>query len=84
MSLSELDVLREIDRIIREELDQPGREVASTTRIAELNLDSISLTRMLAALEDSYETRLSDEDLEPVKTAGDLAACLLRVKGLKA
>jgi acyl carrier protein len=48
-----------------------GENVTTTTRMDELNADSLTLMEMAMELEDALKVSVSDEQMESVKTVGD-------------
>lgn len=69
---TEEDVLGEIGRILREELEIDHPLSPHDTLSAGLALDSLSRTVLAVGLEDRFRVRLTEEDAE-VTTVGDLA-----------
>ena len=48
-----------------------GENVTTTTRMDELNADSLTLMEMAMELEDALKVSVCDEQMEGVKTIGD-------------
>jgi acyl carrier protein len=71
---TEADVLAEIQRIIREELEL-DRAITSEQQLAS-GLDSLSRTVLAVGLEDRFRVRLTDADAE-LPTVGDLARAIV-------
>lgn len=71
---TEADVLAEIQRIVRDELDI-DRAVTSEQRLA-AGLDSLSRTVLAVGLEDRFRVRLTDEDAQ-LATVGELARVIV-------
>jgi acyl carrier protein len=68
------EVLAEIRRIAKDEL-QVDRSVQGTDElIQDLQLDSLGLTILAVGLEDRFRIRLTEEDSERVTTVADLAS----------
>jgi acyl carrier protein len=72
---TEADVLGEIRRILRDELEldqplSPGDDLA-----AGLALDSLSRTVLAVGLEDRFHVRLTEEDAQ-LQTVGELARAI--------
>ena len=67
-------VLDKIIAILAEQLDADKDNITADTRIAEdLNADSLDVVEMLMAIEDEFEIEIPDEDIETMKTVGDVA-----------
>ena len=72
MSPGEEEVLEEVRRIARHELEldraiEPDHELA-----ADLRLDSVAALTLVVALEDRFRVRLDDADAQRVRTVRDL------------
>ncbi|MGZ3449797.1 MAG: acyl carrier protein [Polyangiales bacterium] len=74
MTLTEADVLAEIRRILRDELDV-DRPIAPEDGLA-AGLDSLSLTVLAVGLEDRFRVRLTPEDAQ-LSTVSDLAQVIV-------
>lgn len=60
--------------ILAEQLDADKETITADTRIAEdLNADSLDVVELLMAIEDEFEFEIPDEDIETMKTVGDVA-----------
>ena len=75
---TETEVLAEISRIAREELEvtQPLR--GEDGLAAALGLDSLRLTILAVGLENRFRVRLEDEDTSAVNTVAELAELVVR------
>jgi acyl carrier protein len=69
---NELAVLREIRRIVSQELDWQAEVEPSHHLMKDLQLDSMGLTVLAVELENHFRIRLSMEDSVGVNTVGDL------------
>jgi acyl carrier protein len=67
------DVLAEIRRIAREELEWKGTVEPEHDLLRDLQLDSLGLTVMAVGLENRFRICLSEEDAQGVRTVEDLA-----------
>jgi acyl carrier protein len=68
------EVLAEVRRVLREELElqrvaQPGDDL-----VADLQLDSVGLLTLVVSLENRFRIVLSEEDAAAVRTVADLVA----------
>ena len=75
---NEADVLETIRSIARAELElerpvQPGDDL-----LADLGLDSLSLTILAVGLENRFRVKLSQEDAVGLRTVADLAKLVVR------
>ena len=63
-----------ITEILAEQLDADKEDITADTRIAEdLNADSLDVVELLMAIEDEFEITIPDEEIENLKTVGDVA-----------
>ncbi len=73
MAELESEVVEEIRRILREELEWKGRVEPSHDLLKDLQLDSLGLTVLAVGLENRFRVKLSEEDAEGLSTVEDLA-----------
>ena len=67
-------VFDKVVEILAEQLDADKDAITADTRIAEdLNADSLDVVELLMAIEDEFEVEIPDEDIETMKTVGDVA-----------
>ena len=69
---NELAVLREIRRIVSQEVEWEGEVEHTHPPLKDLQLDSMGLTVLAVELENHFRIRLSAEDSVGVNTVGDL------------
>ena len=63
--------------IIAEELDVDRDSLTMETRLVEdLEADSLSIVELVMAFEDEFDAKLPDEELENIKTIGDILNAL--------
>lgn len=65
---------------IGEVLNVPLEKVTDDVALQDLVMDSFILIDMVIDLQNSFQVRLDQEDLIPVKTVGDLLSVLQRKK----
>ncbi len=73
MAELETEVVAEIRRILREELEWKGAVEPSQELLRDLQLDSLGLTVLAVGLENRFRVKLSEEDGEGLSTVEDLA-----------
>ena len=73
MAPSSQEVLAEIRRIAKEELELERTVQGSDGLIEDLQLDSLGLTILAVGLEDRFRIKLTEEDSARVSTVDDLA-----------
>ncbi len=67
-------IIDKIKSILAEQLDVDVDELTLETDIAkDLNADSLDVVEILMSLEDEFSVEIPDEEIENIKTIGDLA-----------
>ena len=68
-------MLEEIKELVAESLGTDVEELTEETSFSDdLNADSLDLFEMVMELEDKFEVKIPTEDLEQIKTIGDVKA----------
>lgn len=66
-------VFEKIKTILAEQLDANEDELTMDTNIAkDLGADSLDVVELLMSIEDEFEVEIPDEEIENIKTIGDL------------
>ena len=66
-------VCDKIREIWAEQRDADAEEMTADTRIAEdLGADSLDVVELLMSIEDEFEVEIPDEEIENLKTIGDV------------
>lgn len=66
-------VFEKIAQILADQLDADLESITPETRIAEdLGADSLDVVELLMSIEDEFEVEVPDEEIENVKTVGDV------------
>lgn len=66
-------VFEKIKEILAEQLDADPEEMTMDTKIAEdLEADSLDVVELLMSIEDEFEVEIPDEEIENLKTIGDV------------
>jgi acyl carrier protein len=72
-----------VREIICEQLEVSDEEVTlDASFVEDLGADSLDLVELVMALEEEYDTEISDEDAEKIKTVQDIVDYIERHKGL--
>ncbi len=67
-----MDVEKRVKEIIVEQLGVNESEVTPEAKfVDDLGADSLDLVELVMALEEEYNTEISDEDAEKIQTVGD-------------
>ena len=66
-------VFEKIKNILAEQLDADADEMTMDTDIAnDLKADSLDVVELLMSIEDEFEVEIPDEEIDNIKTIGDL------------
>lgn len=66
-------ILERLKEIVAEQLEIEAETITAETRLNEdLNADSLDVVEMLMALEDEFGVDIPDEEIEKMKTIGDV------------
>ena len=66
-------VFEKVRAIIADQLDIDGDDIALSSDIqSEFGADSLDIVDMIMSLEDEFEIELPDEEVENMKTVGDV------------
>ena len=66
-------VFEKVREILCDQLDLEQDEVTMTSNIVEnLGADSLDMVDMVMSIEDEFELEVADEDVEGIKTVGDI------------
>ncbi|HXS16634.1 MAG TPA: acyl carrier protein [Polyangiaceae bacterium] len=70
--MSERDVLAEVKKIIKEQLDVEEADIkAESSFIDDLGADSLGLVELVLAFEEAFEIDIPDEETEKIRTVQD-------------
>ena len=66
-------VFEKIKKILADQLDAEESQMTMETKIEEdLSADSLDVVELLMSIEDEFEVEIPDEEIENIKTIGDL------------
>ena len=66
-------IFEKIKELLAEQLDTPADDMAMDTDIAnDLGADSLDVVELLMSIEDEFDVEIPDEEIENIKTIGDL------------
>ena len=66
-------VLEKVKKILSEQFDVDEDSITQDTKIEEdLGADSLDVVDLLMSIEDEFEIEIPDEDIEGVKTVGEM------------
>ena len=68
-------VLEKVKAILSNQFDVEESTLETTTRLDEdLGADSLDVVDLLMSLEDEFDVEIQDEDIEKIRTVGDLVS----------
>ncbi len=66
-------IFEKIKNLLAEQLDADENDMTMDTDIAkDLGADSLDVVELLMAIEDEFDIEIPDEEIENIKTIGDL------------
>ena len=75
-------MFEKLKEMIMEQLNAEGVEITEETRFKEdLEADSLDLFELVMGLEEEFEVEVATEDMENIKTVGDIMS-YLKAKGV--
>jgi acyl carrier protein len=74
----EMDTMTLIRLLLPRVSEVPATEVDETTRIADLDVDSLRWMELLAEMEDRLAIMVSDEEMIQIRTVGDVVELIDR------
>ena len=73
-------VFDKVKAVILDELEVAEAKVTMDTKLKEdLGADSIDAVQIIMALEDEFDIKLEDDNLEKISTVGDVVEFILQV-----
>lgn len=67
-----MDIFAKIKALIVEQLGVDEADVAKETSFEDLDADSLDIVELVMALEEEFNLEISDEEVENIKTVGDV------------
>ncbi|MDO4289193.1 MAG: acyl carrier protein [Eubacterium sp.] len=68
---------KKVQEIIAEQLEVDADKITMDTRMVEdLEADSLDIIELIMAFEDTFGVKMPDEELEKIKTVGDIVNAL--------
>ncbi|UNC92754.1 acyl carrier protein [Candidatus Contubernalis alkaliaceticus] len=71
-----MDVFEKVKGMIVEQLGVDEEEVKKETAFKDLNADSLDIVELVMAMEEEFDLEISDEQVEKIKTVGDVTEYL--------
>ena len=72
MAMQNMDTIVTLQNAIKKELGRDFGDLNPATTFEELALDSLDVVQMIMAIEEAFEIEIADEDVDDIKTVGQL------------
>lgn len=69
-----MDIFGKIKSLISEQLDIDEEKITSETTFEDIEADSLDVVELVMALEEEYNLEIADEEVEKIKTVGDIVS----------
>ena len=81
--MTEQEILTAIARIVAPQLGVPVPSVTRSAKlVADLGADSLDILELVMAIEEDFDFTIQDEEIESVKTVGDVLALIYKAVGV--
>lgn len=68
-----MDIFEQVKKILCDQLDLEEEQVNEDSEVIDdLGADSLDIVDLVMTLEEEFDTEIPDEDIENLKTAGDI------------
>ncbi|HHX77406.1 MAG TPA: acyl carrier protein [Firmicutes bacterium] len=67
-----MDVFKKVKSLVSEQLGVDESEITLDTSFDSLDADSLDIVELVMALEEEFDLEISDEEVEKIKTVGDV------------
>ncbi|NLM51361.1 MAG: acyl carrier protein [Firmicutes bacterium] len=67
-----MDIFEKVKGLISEQLSMDEDEISLETTFDDLDADSLDIVELVMAIEEEFNLDISDEEVEEIKTVGDV------------
>lgn len=67
-----MSILDKVKKIISEQLEVDEDSLTAETTFEEIDADSLDIVELVMALEEEFDLEISDQEIENIKTVGDV------------
>lgn len=67
-----MDIFAKVKALISEQLGVDEADIAKETTFEDLDADSLDIVELVMSLEEEFNLEISDEDVENIRTVGDV------------
>ncbi|NLX91165.1 MAG: acyl carrier protein [Firmicutes bacterium] len=69
-----MEVFEKVKSLISEQLDVDEEQLDMDTTFEDIDADSLDVVELVMALEEEFNLEISDEEVEKIKTVGDIVS----------
>lgn len=73
-----MDYKNKIKEIVANQLGVNEEEITNSTTFADVNADSLDVVEVIMAIESEFDIELADDEVEELKSIGDLTDYVVR------
>ncbi len=67
-----METFEKVKSLIVEQLDVDEDKISPDTTFEDIDADSLDVVELVMALEEEFDLEISDEEVEKIKTVGDI------------
>lgn len=67
-----METLEIMQKAIKKELGRDFDNITATTPFEDMAMDSLEVVQMVMAIEEAFDIEIDDDDVDSLKTVGDL------------
>lgn len=76
-----MDTLEILQKAIKKELGRDFDDIGPATGFEDMALDSLDIVQMIMAVEEAFDVEIDDEDVDNIKTVGQLIEYIENKRG---
>lgn len=69
-----MEIFAKVKTLIVEQLDVEEEKVTADTTFEDIDADSLDVVELVMALEEEFDLEIADEEVENIKTVGDIVS----------
>lgn len=76
-----MDTLEILQKAIKKELGRDFEDITPSTTFEDMALDSLDVVQMIMAIEEAFDVEIADEEVDNIKTVGQLLEYIEEKRG---
>lgn len=68
-----MSITEKVKQIVADQLELDAENLSMDTTFEEIDADSLDIVELVMALEEEFELEISDDEIENIKSVGDIA-----------